>query len=213
MNKYYPVSLSLENKKCLVIGAGSIAERKARRLLECGASVSIISPKISTGLQALAHKKIITFKKRRVNLGDLNGAYLVIAATPDRRINSAISVYCRKKGILVNVVDSPGECTFILPSIIRRGALTISISTNGISPALARKIRKQLQQEFGAEYAKLLRIMKEIRPQALKKIKDSKLRRAFFKKALLPGILSLLKKNKMKQAKTRIEHILENVKI
>ena len=211
MVKYYPVNLKLENKKCLVVGAGKVAERKVRRLLECEAPVIVISPKIGLGLKALAQKKKIIFKNRRIDLKDLKGAYLVIAATTDRRINSAISAYCRKKGILVNVVDSPKECNFILPSIIRRGALTISISTDGISPALAKKIRQELGQRFGAEYAKLLRIMKGIRPQALKKIKDSKLRKVFFQKALQPGIIKLLKRNKEKQARIKLKCILGSI--
>lgn len=210
MAKYYPISLVLENKKCLVIGAGSVAERKVRRLLECGAHVEVISPKITTGLKALAEDKKIIFKKRKVNLKDLRRGSLVVAATEDRKINAAVSSYCRKNNILINVVDSPRECNFILPSIVRRGALTISISTDGISPALAKKIRQELEQRFGREYARLLRIMKEIRPQALGKIKNPKARKAFFQKALQPNILALLKQDKEKQVKQKLEGILKN---
>lgn len=208
--KYYPINLALENKKCVVIGAGKVAQRKVKRLLESGAKVWVISPEITPALKALAKKKKIIFKDKRVILKDLNGAYLIIAATADRRINSAVASYCRKKGILINVVDSPKECNFILPAIIRRGALTISISTEGISPALSRKIRQDLGQRFGGEYAKILRIMKKIRPQALKKIKNSQSRKAFFKKALQPEAFDLLRRSKSKQAKIRLERILED---
>lgn len=210
MSKYYPVNLALENKRCLVAGAGKVAERKVKRLLEYGAKVLVISPKITPGLNALAKKKKIIFENRRIKLSDLNGACLVIAATADRKLNSAIASYCRNKGILINVVDSPKDCNFILPSIIRRGALTISISTDGVSPALAKKIRQELEARFGPEYAKLLRIMKVIRTQALKKIKNSASRRVFFQKALEPEILNLLKKNKEKQVKIKLGHILED---
>lgn len=213
MKNYYPINLNLENKKCLVVGAGRVAQRKVMRLLECGAKVRVISPKISAALRTLAERKKIIFRNRRVNLKDLNGVYLVIAATSDRRLNSAVSSYSRKKGILINVVDSPKECNFTLPSILRRGALTISVSTDGISPALAKKIRQDLEQRFGVEYAKLLRIMKEMRPQALKKIKKIQPRKAFFQKALQPYILGLIKRNKEKQAKRKLERILENTKI
>ena len=209
MAKYYPANLALENKRCLVIGAGEVALRKVRRLLEYGARVLVIGPKVVPGLKTLAKKKKIILKKRMVNLGDLKGAYLVISATGERRMNSLASSYCRKKNILINVVDSPKECSFILPSVVRRGALSISISTDGISPALARKIRKDLERRFGPEYAKLLRIMKGIRPQAIKKIKNLKSRKVFFQKALQPEVFALLKRNKGKEVKKKLESILK----
>lgn len=184
MANYYPVSLNLENKKCLVAGAGTVAQRKVKRLLECKAKVEVISPKITPALKALAKAKKIIYKNRRVSLKDLNNVHLVICATDDRKINSLISSYCLRKGALINVVDSPKECNFILPSVVRRGALTIAISTDGISPALSKKIRQGLEKRFGPEYAKLLRMMKKIRPTVLKNIKSPKSRKAFFKKLI-----------------------------
>ncbi len=204
----YPINLNLENKKCLVIGAGKVAERKVRRLLGCGAKVLVISPQITRYLKALAEKKKIIFKKRRVNLTDLNSVYLVISAASDRKINSLISSYCHRKGILINVVDSPKECNFILPSIVRRGGLTIAISTDGISPALSKKIRQDLERRFGAEYAKLLRIMKKLRPEVLRVIKNSGSRKAFFQKVVQADILNLLKRGKGQQAREKIRAIL-----
>jgi len=188
MPRYYPINLVLKNKKCVVIGAGAVAERKVRSLLECGARVLVIGRTISPGLKAMANMGKIILKHRKVNLRDLFGAYLVIAATADRSINSAISAYCRKKNIMINVVDSPEECSFILPSIIRRGDLTVSISTGGISPALAKRIRQDLEKAFGGEYAALLGMMKKVRPLVLKKIKSAKDRKMFFNK-MLKGIL------------------------
>ncbi len=213
ITKYYPINLFLETKRCLVAGAGRVAERKVRRLLQCGAKVLVISPKITAGLKALASKKRIILKKRRVKLSDLNAAYLVISATDDRPLNSAIASYCRRKNILVNVVDSPKDCNFILPSVIKRGNLTITISTDGISPALAKRIRQDIQHMFGAEYTRLLRIIRKFRPKALEKIKKSKLRKEFFQKAIQTGILNLLKVNKVKQAKLKLEHLLQNAAI
>jgi len=188
MGRYYPINLVLKNKRCLVIGAGIVAQRKVRRLIECGSRVLVISRAITPGLKTMADKGMIIFKRKNVSLRDLLGAYLVIAATADRSINSVISAYCRKKNILVNVVDSPEECSFILPSIIRRGDLTISISTGGISPGLAKKIRQYLGKAFGVEYAALLDMIKKIRPAALKKMKSAKSRKKFFNK-MLKGIL------------------------
>ncbi len=213
MRKYYPVNLVLENKICVVVGGGAVAQRKVQRLLECAALVSVISPAITPGLKRLAAKNKILFKNKEVELKDLNGAYLVIAATSDRKINSFVSSYCLKKGILINVVDFPQECNFILPSIVKRGNLTISISTDGISPALAKKIRRDLEKEFGAEYADLLRILKEARPLAIKKIKNARARKAFFQKVLSTEILSLLKKKNEKQAKQIIAEYLKNAEL
>jgi precorrin-2 dehydrogenase / sirohydrochlorin ferrochelatase len=213
MPAYYPINLSLENKRCLVIGAGIVAERKVRRLLESDARISVISPVITPGFRALCKNKKIVFKKRKFSLKDLPGAYLVIAATNDRKVNAAVYAYCRKKGILVNVVDSPKECSFILPSVVRRGALTISISTDGISPALAKKIRQDLESKFGAEYAVLLRMMKQIRPRVLKKIKDLRSRKDFFQKVLKARVLDCLRRNKKQEAKIRLERILKNASV
>ncbi|MDO8489110.1 MAG: bifunctional precorrin-2 dehydrogenase/sirohydrochlorin ferrochelatase [Candidatus Omnitrophota bacterium] len=210
MIKYYPINLALENKKCVVIGAGQVALRKAKRLLEYGAAVSVIGEEIVPQLRRLFERKRIIFKNKRATLKDLEGAFLVVAATDDRKINASISAYCLKKNILVNVVDFPKECNFILPSVLRRGSLTISVSTDGVSPALAKKIRHDIQQSFGIEYTKLLHLLRKIRPEALKKIKNPRARNLFFQKIFQPQILDLLKQNKEQQARKRIGDYLKN---
>jgi len=210
MIKYYPVNLALENKKCVVIGAGLVAFRKAKRLLEYGAAVSIIGEEIVPQLRRLFEKRKVIFKNKRAVLKDLEGAFLVVAATDNRKLNAHVSAYCLKKNILVNVVDSPKECNFILPSVLRRGSLTISVATDGASPALAKKIRQDIQQRFGFEYAVLLRLMRRIRPEALKKIKNPRIRNLLFKKIFQPEILNLLKKNKEQQARKRIGEYLKD---
>jgi len=205
MPKYYPINLDLQNKKCLIIGGGKVAQRKVRRLLNCRACVEVISPEITPGLRFLAQKKKIIIRKKHVDLKDIKRVYLVIAASDDRKTNSSVSSYCRRKGILVNVVDSPKECNFILPAIAKRGDLMISISTGGISPALSKKIRQDLEKKFGMEYSRLLELVKKIRPEAIKKIKNINLRKAFFKKAFSPCVMELLKQNKVKEARQKIE--------
>lgn len=208
--KYYPINITLENKKCVVLGAGIVALRKIKRLLECDSRVSVVAEGITPQLKELLKKKKIIFKNKKASLNDLKGAYLVVAATNDRRLNASVSAYCLKKNILVNVVDSPGECSFILPAVLRRGNLAISVSTDGLSPALARKIRRQLQKKFGFEYAKLLQLLKKIRPQALKKIKNLRQRNIFFQKIFRPEILVFLKKNKLVQARKKIGEYLKD---
>ena len=208
MTRYYPINLALKNKMCLVIGAGSVALRKVRRLLACGAKVIVISPSATPGLTVLANKGKIVLKRKKAALRDLKGARLVIAATTDRAVNAAVSTYCNRNGILVNVVDSPEECNFILPSIIRRGDLAISISTDGVSPALSKKIRRDLEKAYGAEYAGLLRLMKRMRPQAIKGIKSARARKEFFNRMLQPEILNLIKRNKPALALRSMKRIL-----
>lgn len=210
MMKYYPINLSLENKKCVVLGAGPVALRKVKRLLECQGRVSVIAEKIIPQLKELFKKRKIIFINKQASLNDLKGAFLVVAATDDRKLNAAVSAYCLKKNILVNVVDAPKDCNFILPSVLRRGNLAISVSTDGLSPALAKKIRRDIQKKFGFEYAKLLRLLQEIRPQALKKIKDPRNRSLFFQKVFRPQILNLFKKNKLAQARKKIGEYLKN---
>ncbi len=210
MVKYYPVNISLKNKKCVVLGAGIVALRKVKRLLECQAVVSVIAQEIVPQLKRLFEKKKIIFKNKKADLKDLKGAFLVVAATDDRKLNALVSAYCLKKNILVNVVDSVQECNFILPSVLRRGSLAISVSTDGVSPALAKKIRRDIQQRFGFEYAKLLSLMRKIRPEALKKISNLRARNRFFEKIFQPEILELFKKNKQQQANKRIREYLKN---
>lgn len=210
MSKYYPINLILKGRKCLVIGAGAVAERKIRRLLECGARITVVSPEVTAGVRAMAKKGAVALKKRKAVLKDLRGAYLVIAATADRAANTMAYSYCNKNGILINVVDRPKECTFIVPSILKRGDLTISISTDGVSPTLARSIRIELQRKFGREYAQFLRMLKTIRPRALERIKSMRSRKAFFQKAVRSDVMELLRRNKADQAKRTLERILED---
>lgn len=182
--RYYPVNLSVKNKRCLVLGGGKVAERKVKRLLESGARVSVVSPSVTPGLRRLREKNKIILKNREFRPKDLSGIFLAISAADDRKINSAVSSYCRKNDILVNVVDSPEECGFVLPSVVRRGALTISISTDGLSPALSKRIRQDIEKRYGAEYAGYLRMMKKVRPRVLETIKDPGARKIIFKKML-----------------------------
>lgn len=210
MKEYYPLNLDLKNKKCVVVGAGRVAQRKLARLLECGAFVSVIGLTLSPGLKALAKKKNIVLKKGHVHIRDLAGAYLVISATGDRKINSLISSYCLKKGILVNVVDSPGQCNFIFPAVLCRGDLTISVSTAGICPALSKRIRQDLEKRFGPEYAAFLRLMKAVRPKVIKSIKNPELRKRFFERASEHRVLALVKKNDLARVRQTLERLLKD---
>jgi len=157
MPDYFPAFLDLRGRRCLVAGGGEIGERKARALLECGAHVIVVSPTLTPGLTALAESGRIERRERAFRRSDLRGCALAVAATGERRIDEALAAMARRSRVLVNVVDRPHHCDFILPSVLRRGELQIAVSTGGRSPALAREIRRRLEGLFGPEYAELVR--------------------------------------------------------
>lgn len=144
--KYYPVFLNLTGKLCVVVGGGDVAERKVNSLLESDASVRVISPLITEGLSGLSRDGSITHIHRRYKKSDLEGAFLVIAATSDMSVNKQVSADA--EDIPVNIVDVPDLCSFIVPSVVKRGPLTLAVSTSGVSPALSKSIRKELEQLY-----------------------------------------------------------------
>lgn len=165
ISPYYPIFLSLSGRKCVVVGGGPVALRKARALVEYKADVEIISPELCPELREMAEKGVLQVLPRNYNSGDLEGAFMAIAATDDSQINGKVAEEARRGGVLVNVVDDPEHSDFIVPSCLCRGAITIAISTSGKSPALARKMRTRLEKEFGTEYASLALVIGEVRSE------------------------------------------------
>jgi precorrin-2 dehydrogenase/sirohydrochlorin ferrochelatase len=160
---YYPVFLNLVGKKCVVIGGGEVALRKIRMLLDCGAKVAVVSPVFHPDLSLLAESRAIEVIQRTYEPEDLQGAVMLISATDDEKINQRVADEAKQRGVLINVVDDPARSDFIVPSYFRRGGLTIAVSTSGMSPALARKIRTKLEQDFGEEYASMLSLIEKVR--------------------------------------------------
>jgi precorrin-2 dehydrogenase/sirohydrochlorin ferrochelatase len=156
MSSYYPVFLNLQGKRCLVVGGGEIAGRKVQGLLEAGAVVVVVSPTLTPSLRTLAEQGVIQYAARPFKDDDVVGCALVIGATNQAAVNDAVCEAARRRDIWVNIVDVPDACDFIAPAIVRRGALQIAISTGGNSPTLAKRIRAQLEQTYGPEYAELL---------------------------------------------------------
>ncbi len=165
MVKSYPTCLlHLELRRCIVVGGGSVALRKVEGLLEAGANVEVISPALTPELQALVDAEAIQYIPRAYMEGDLERAFLVIAATDEPPVNERIWSEARRLGCLANVVDDPAHCDFSLPAVVRRGELTIAISTGGGSPALARRLRERIEGWIGPEYADLTALLAELRP-------------------------------------------------
>jgi len=160
---YYPVFLDINGRRCLVIGGGMVALRKVKSLLDSGAKVEVISPRLCAGLKQLLTDRKISVLHRKFRPGDLKGAFIAIASTASPKTNVAIAEEGRKEKIVINVVDDPAHCDFILPSCFRRGVITLAVSTSGMSPALARKIRSRVEKDIGKEYKTLAIITEEVR--------------------------------------------------
>jgi precorrin-2 dehydrogenase len=153
---YFPVFLDLRGRRCVVVGGGEIGERKTRALLDCGARVTVVSPSLTPGLAALAAGGRLTHRARPFLRSDLRGCALAVAATGNLRVDRVVAAAARRWRALVNVVDRPAHCNFIVPSVLRRGELQIAVSTGGRSPAIAREIRRRLERLFGPEYGELV---------------------------------------------------------
>lgn len=162
--KTYPICLiRLEQRLSIVIGGGQVAARKVRGLLDADAHVKVIAPNLIPSLRALAAADAIDVCEREYRSGDLAGAFLVIAATDDPAVNQQVWEEARQRGCLINVVDDPAHSNFIVPARVQRGEVNIAITTGGASPALARRLREQLERTIGPEYADLAEILAQTR--------------------------------------------------
>lgn len=187
--KYYPVYIDISKRKCVVAGGGDVAERKVERLLECGARVVVIGNELTPNLEAMKNEEKISHIPDNYKNDYIEGALLVIGATDRDEINERIYRDSRERGILVNIVDDPAKCDFILPSVFQQGDLSIAISTGGKSPALARNLREELEQRYGHEYRILLNIMGDIREKIISRGEPSDENRKLFESVLNSDIL------------------------
>ena len=154
--KLFPMFLKLANRPCLVIGAGAIAESKIASLLDAGGHVRVVAPEATPQVRAWAQSKSVEWHQRPFEPADLDGMFLVIAATSSTELHERVFEEASRRAVLCNIVDVPPLCDFYYPSVVQRGALQIAISTAGQSPALAQRLRKQLEDQFGPEYEQWL---------------------------------------------------------
>ncbi len=190
MSRYYPICLSLEGKPCLVVGGGAVARRKVQSLLDVGAVVTIVSPDFCDELRAFDGVRRI---ERPFEEQDVAGACLVYAATDDPAVNSAVAAAARKHGALVNVVDTPAECDFIVPSTLTRGDLTISVSTGGAAPALARRLRLGVEPLIPEDFAEFVSLLGELRAEVAAAVPDIKRRSAILRELADEPALALFR--------------------
>lgn len=206
--KYYPIYLNLKGRKCVVVGGGTVAERKVISLVEAGGEVEVISPEITPKLAEMKSRGVIPHVEREYRPGDLKGAFLVVGATDDSRINSSVFREASSVDALVNIVDSPEDCNFIVPSVVRRGDLLISISTSGSCPALAKKVREDLEKTYGPEYADFLKLLKGFRNEVVRRVKDPEQRKRALRRLLDSDALELLRAGETELLEERIKECM-----
>jgi precorrin-2 dehydrogenase/sirohydrochlorin ferrochelatase len=149
---FFPILLNIAGRKCLVVGAGKVAAGKIAGLLNHGAKIAVVSPRAVRQIKDQARAGEITWHQRKFSPSDVRGAFLVIAATNSSEVNGAVFRTCRARRVLCNAVDDPEHCDFFYPAVVRRGLLQIAISTNGRAPALAARLRKELEEQFGHDW-------------------------------------------------------------
>lgn len=186
---FYPVFLNLRGRRVLVVGGGPVAERKIEALLEAGALVTLVSPEATPHLDDLAARGAITVSRRVFSESDMDGAVLAISATNDPAVQKRVAAAAAARNILVNTVDRPDLCDFIMPAVVRRGDVVVAISTSGASPALARALRSKIEGVVTEEVARTARILKAVRPEVQSRFADEDQRRRFFETVLDSGII------------------------
>ena len=182
--------------------------RKVKTLLKCGAKVTVVSPDVSSQLLELANNGLIVLEKRPYREADLDGMFLVIGTTDDEELNRQISMDGEKLNMLCNIADRPEVCNFILPSVVNRGDLTISISTSGKSPALAKKLWIELEEQFGNEYAELLRLMGAIRKKLLSQKHEPEEHKLLFEQLISRGLLDMIRGNRKDEIDSLLGEVL-----
>lgn len=206
--RYYPIYLDIKDKPCVVIGGGEVAERKVLSLLNAGAMVTVISPSITDVLKGVSGDGRIEINERSYQEGDLKGAFIAYAATDNEEINRKIAEEAHKGGVLLNVVDKPEMCDFIVPSVVERGHLSIAISTGGASPAFAKRLRLEMEEKYGEEYAQFLEIMAAIRQKLLTKEAEGVKKRKFFNELASSSIPEMIKAGRWKEVDRTIISLL-----
>ncbi len=202
MIHYYPVALDLRDRLCLVVGGGPVAEAKVEGLLAAGARVTVVSPELTAALASWAADGRIIHRPHEYGADDLDGQQLVFAATDRREVTEAVAAEARRRGLWVNAADDPAFCDFLLPSVLRRGRLVIAVSTGGASPALAARMRRDLEALVPAEYEALVELAAEVRSEL--RARANRPGGAAWRAALGGELITLLAQGKRGEAKARL---------
>lgn len=205
---HYPVFLDLRERLCLILGGNWMAEEKAHGLLAAGAVVTIVSPDLTEGLQALAEQGKVLHHRRDYQVGDLDGVFLVFSCAQPPDLAEAIWREARRRNLLINTVDDPPRCGFIMPSILRRGDLAVAISTAGKAPALAVRLRQWLETQIGEEHGRFLALAGTVRAALARRWPDFATRKELWYRLVDSDVLDLLKRGEEEKAAGRFREIL-----
>ena len=197
----FPLVIDLTGVGCRVIGAGLVAERKARALLRAGARVMVIAPRSTCGIAALARRRRLIWRRSDYRTACLQGARLVVAATSDSRVNQSIARDAKRLGVFCNVADDPAGGSAIWPAILRRGPVLLAVSTGGESPAFARQLRDELRQRYGPEYGAYVRLLGSIRRHLRRTIDNRAERMRRYRRVLRTPLLRLLRNGRSAEAR------------
>lgn len=208
---FYPLFMDLRNRQVLVVGGGSVAERKVESLIEAGAAITVVSPKLTPGLEERARSGSIRAFTREFAPRDIDDALLVISATDVPAIQEQVALAARARRILVNTVDSPQLCDFIVPAVVRRGDVIAAISTSGTSPALAAALRAKLESHITHDTGRAARILGEIRGEVHSRFPDPARRKQVFERIVESGILDWISSCDDAEALKRVRDIIEQL--
>jgi uroporphyrin-III C-methyltransferase/precorrin-2 dehydrogenase/sirohydrochlorin ferrochelatase len=208
--RYLPIFMKLAGRPALVVGGGSVAARKVRLLRRAGAEITIVAPDLCEELSGLEHEQDVRFLRRKFLDEDVSDVALIIAATNDRSVNQKVYDLAQGRHIPVNVVDSPEQCSFIMPSIIDRSPVQIAVSTGGSSPVLARLLRAKLESFVPAAYGRLAALVDEYRQRVKQRFPDSEQRRYFWEAVLQGRVAELLFADRDDEARAALESAIED---
>lgn len=208
---FYPLFLDLSGRKALVVGGGLVAERKVHSLLEAGALVTLVSPDVIPSLRTLEQAGSIRVVQRKFLVADLEGAYLVISATDDAAVQEEVARTARARNILVNTVDQPGLCDFIVPAVVRRGDVVLAISTSGKSPALAAALRAKFEDIITGDTARAVQVLGQVRSEVHARFPDAEKRKEAFERIVNSGILDWITECDDATALKRVRAIIEEL--
>lgn len=205
---FYPINLNISNRRCLVVGGGSVAARKIESLLVSDAAIRVVSPEVCGKISDMADSGLIEWTQRTYQERDLDGVFLVFAATNQPTVQELIASQAKQAGVLLNSVDSPDQCDFHVPAKIRRGDLLIAVSTGGSSPALSARIKHRLYRDFGPEYETLVELLAQIRGQVVGGRRESDENRQLFQQLLELPLLDLIGDEKWQEIQCNLELVL-----
>jgi len=202
----YPINLNLNGKKCLIVGGGEVATRKISSLIETGAKITIISPVVTEKINELVKEKKIIWIDDIYKSGMAKGYFLTIVATNNDEVNKFAIKDAKNFGALINAPANPELSDFTVPAAIKRGDLTVAVSTDGLSPAFSRMIKEEISEFLPKNTEEWLKIIKRVRNKGKERLKSSKDREKFWRKALNKRIFELLKEGRLKEAEAELEH-------